>query len=497
VALPTPRTAPAFKLSAAIPITIIGGFAEPSQPKENQLFCWPAPRQLLAASGMEDPTFSVTVSSPTNIALIKYWGKRDSKLNLPINSSVSVTLNQRDLRTVTTVTASPAYEKDRLWLNGVEEDVSASKRLQAVFREVRKRAGELRDPKTGEVHTRKGGWDGYHVWVVSENNFPTAAGLASSAAGYSALTFALAKLYGVPESLAGELSCVARMGSGSACRSLAGGFVAWDMGSKADGTDSRARQVAAETHWPELQVLVLVISDTKKTVSSTAGMQTSVETSALLAHRASAVVPARMEQMEAAYRARDFPAVAELMMRDSNQFHATCLDTYPPVCYMNDASRSVVRMVHALNDSCGAVVCGYTFDAGPNAVLLTLKQHTPVVLAAVTAYFPPRRRIGSTLGSKPDLVSAVTSATLPPSLVANYPLPPQRDVVSYVYHTDVGPGAMVLDDVESLATPDGTPKRAVAAPWYTRPVGAQGAVILALKACCIIFPVAMAYRRLR
>ena len=329
---------------------------------------------------MQQPVFSLTISSPTNIALIKYWGKRDAKINLPINSSVSVTLNQRDLRTVTTVSASRSFSRDRLWLNGEEEDVNASRRVLAVFREVRARAGDLRDPKTGQVLVRKDEWDGLRVWVVSENNFPTAAGLASSAAGYAALTFALSKLYGLPDSLADELSCIARMGSGSACRSLAGGFVAWDMGQRADGVDSRARQVADEAHWPELQVLVLVVSDTKKTVSSTAGMQTSVDTSPLLAHRAAAVVPGRLAEMEAAYQSRDFGKVAELMMRDSNQFHATCLDTYPPVFYMNDASRAIVRMVHALNEAAGETVCGYTFDAGPNAVLLTLKRHLPTVL---------------------------------------------------------------------------------------------------------------------
>jgi len=406
---------------------------------------------------------TLTISSPTNIALIKYWGKRDTKINLPINSSVSVTLNQRDLRTVTTVSASRGFATDRLWLNGEEEDVSASKRLLAVFREVRARAGELRDPKTGEVLVRKAEWDGYRVWVVTENNFPTAAGLASSAAGYSALTFALSKLYGVPDSLAGELSCIARMGSGSACRSLAGGFVAWDMGSRADGTDSKARQVAPATHWPELQVLVLVVSDTKKTVSSTAGMQTSVETSALLAHRAAAVVPRRMAEMEAAYQSRDFPAVAALMMKDSNQFHATCLDTYPPVFYMNDSSKCFVNMVHALNAAVGQVVCGYTFDAGPNAVLITLKQHMPMVLAAVNAHFPPRRPIEDTMRSKPEVIAAARAAALPPALAANYPLAPQRDAVGYIYHTDVGPGAMLLDETESLARADGAPKRTGAA----------------------------------
>ena len=132
---------------------------------------------------MQQPVFSLTISSPTNIALIKYWGKRDAKINLPINSSVSVTLNQRDLRTVTTVSASRSFSRDRLWLNGEEEDVNASRRVLAVFREVRARAGDLRDPKTGQVLVRKDEWDGLRVWVVSENNFPTAAGLASSAAG--------------------------------------------------------------------------------------------------------------------------------------------------------------------------------------------------------------------------------------------------------------------------------------------------------------------------
>ena len=117
---------------------------------------------------------------------------------------------------------------------------------------------------------------------MSANNFPTAAGLASSAAGYAALAYALGQLHAVEESYPGELSAIARQGSGSACRSLAGGFVAWDMGAKADGSDSVARQVAPADHWPELDVLILVVSDAKKTVSSTSGMDTSVKTSAPL-----------------------------------------------------------------------------------------------------------------------------------------------------------------------------------------------------------------------
>ena len=145
----------------------------------------------------------VTVSSPTNIAVIKYWGKRDSKLNLPINSSVSVTINQADLRTVTTVTASEAFKKDRLWLNAEEEEIESNERVQKVFAMVRARSNK---------------WEGMKVQVVSVNNFPTAAGLASSAAGYAALSFALSKLYGLEDHYEGDLSTIARVGSGSACR---------------------------------------------------------------------------------------------------------------------------------------------------------------------------------------------------------------------------------------------------------------------------------------
>mmetsp|Transcript_84322 Transcript_84322/g.168353 ORF Transcript_84322/g.168353 Transcript_84322/m.168353 type:complete len:437 (-) Transcript_84322:570-1880(-) len=397
-----------------------------------------------------------TFSSPTNIAVIKYWGKREQKLILPINSSVSVTIDQADLCTTTTVTASASFEKDRLWLNDVEEDAQGNKRIQMVLKEVRARAGDLKDPESGEVLVRASEWANMRVHVVSKNNFPTAAGLASSAAGYAALAFALAKLHGVDADL-DELSKLARMGSGSACRSLHGGFVAWDMGSAADGSDSKARQVGPDDHWPDLSVLILVVSDSKKTVSSTSGMQTSVDTSPLLAHRAAAVVPARMKEMEAAYHAKDFPAFAKLAMQDSNQFHSTCLDTYPPIFYLTDGSRAVIQMCHALNDACGEVVVGYTFDAGPNAVLLMTKANVPLVLKAVLKYFPPPPASSPTFVNKPALRAAAEAAALPESLAAKFKLAPQPGAIKYVYATGIGPGAKELPQSMSLADDCGMP----------------------------------------
>ncbi|KAI9361206.1 diphosphomevalonate decarboxylase [Zopfochytrium polystomum] len=344
----------------------------------------------------------VTCSAPVNIAVIKYWGKRDEALLLPTNSSLSVTLSQDHLKSTTTVrlvspsaAATGATVRDRIWLNGKEEQVSA-KRLSNVLQEVRRlrrsmEAGDATLPRLADLP----------LHIASVNNFPTAAGLASSASGFACLTFALSQLFHLPLTPE-QVSRMARVGSGSACRSLMGGFVAWDMGTLADGSDSMARQVAPESHWPDMCALVLVASDAKKETGSTEGMQQTVQTSALLASRVDRVVPARMAEMERAVRARDFDAFAETTMRDSNQFHAVCLDTFPPIFYMTDVSRAVVALASAYNAAAHAIDVeeggersprrfrvAYTFDAGPNAVLYALASDVPEILRLVDAHFPP------------------------------------------------------------------------------------------------------------
>ncbi len=207
--------------------------------------------------------------------------------------------------------------------------------------------------------------------IVSENNFPTAAGLASSAAGFAALVRAIAFLYQLPASPT-DLSRIARQGSGSACRSMQGGYVAWNKGEREDGSDSVAYEVAPASHWPEMRALILVASSDKKDVSSTAGMQQTVASSSLFEHRANEVVPKRMKAMEKAIHDRNFEAFATLSTKDSNNFHACCLDTDPPIFYLNDTSRAAIRLCEALNTAHGRSICTYTFDAGPNAVVYYL-----------------------------------------------------------------------------------------------------------------------------
>ncbi|CEP61092.1 diphosphomevalonate decarboxylase MVD1 LALA0_S02e06546g [Lachancea lanzarotensis] len=324
--------------------------------------------------------YTASTTAPVNIATLKYWGKRDKKLNLPTNSSISVTLAQDDLRTLTSVATSESFSEDQLWLNGKLESLE-SERTQNCLQDLRDLRSKLELSDKNAIPMSK-----WKLHIVSENNFPTAAGLASSAAGFAALVAAIAKLYELPES-ASEISKIARKGSGSACRSLFGGYVAWEMGTKADGSDSKAVEVASREHWPEMKAAILVVSDAKKDTPSTSGMQLTVATSDLFQERIQNVVPKRFEQMKQAIVSRDFPLFAELTMRDSNSFHATCLDSYPPIFYMNDTSRQIVKLCHQINAFFNETVVAYTFDAGPNAVLYYLQHNETKLMAFIYQVF--------------------------------------------------------------------------------------------------------------
>ncbi|XP_029354537.1 diphosphomevalonate decarboxylase isoform X1 [Echeneis naucrates] len=389
----------------------------------------------------------VTCTAPVNIAVIKYWGKRNEELILPINSSLSVTLHQDQLKTTTTIATSRSFQEDRIWLNGKEEDITHP-RLQSCLREIRRLARKRRND--GEIGLDSASLS-HKVHICSVNNFPTAAGLASSAAGFACLVYTLARVFGVE----GELSGIARQGSGSACRSMYGGFVQWIMGKKDDGKDSLAQQVATETHWPELRILVLVASAERKPIGSTSGMQTSVQTSCLLQHRAESIVTGRMADMIEAVRKRDFTAFAELTMKDSNQFHATCLDTYPPIFYLSSVSQQVISLVHRYNRHYEETRVAYTFDAGPNAVIFILQQHVPEFVQLVQHFFPSDTNRGQFIKGLP-----VNSVSLSEDLKQAIGLEPMSKGISYIISTKVGPGPCVVEDSTLyLLGSDGFPKK--------------------------------------
>ncbi|KAJ0056149.1 hypothetical protein NL108_003433, partial [Boleophthalmus pectinirostris] len=349
-------------------------------------------------------------------------GKRNEELILPINSSLSVTLHQDQLKTTTTVATSRSFEEDRIWLNGKEEDITHP-RLQSCLREIRRLARKRRNKTNPDLDVAG---LSHKVHICSINNFPTAAGLASSAAGFACLVYTLARVFGVE----GELSAIARQGSGSACRSMYGGFVQWMLGQRDDGKDSLAQQVAPESHWPELRILVLVVSADRKPIGSTSGMQTSVKTSLLLKHRAECVVPKRMEDMIEAVCKKDFSTFAELTMKDSNQFHSTCLDTYPPIFYLNSVSQQIISVVHQYNKHYGETRVAYTFDAGPNAVIFTLEQHVPEFVQVVKHVFPSESNGGKFIKGL-----QVDDTILSEELKQSIGLEPMPNRISYIIST--------------------------------------------------------------
>lgn len=282
-----------------------------------------------------------------------------------------------------------------------------------------------------------------YLKIESHNNFPTAAGLASSAAGYACLVSALGALFGITDGK--QLSILARQGSGSACRSVYGGFVEWIAGH--DSETSFAQQLVDENHWPSLRVIILIANDKEKDVASTSGMKRSVETSDLIHHRAEKVVPERCVEMRKAIAEKNFEKFAELTMRDSNQFHAIAQDTYPPIRYMNDVSWSIVGLVHGYNEFVGSTKVAYTFDAGPNAVLFMEKDETRQFMSMVNHFFPILDKTNGLFRGEP----------IPPTETVNQPMIDylskkliiKENSLKGIIHTRIGSGPKVVTQQSS------------------------------------------------
>ncbi|EPZ33708.1 Ribosomal protein S5 2-type fold, subgroup domain-containing protein [Rozella allomycis CSF55] len=315
----------------------------------------------------------ITCQSPVNIAVIKYWGKENVELNLPTNGSISVTLSMEHIKTITCVESNEQIKQDSLVLNG--ELVEIPGRMKLVIDKMRNiaiRCGNRQIKYKSESPLESPADPRHFITIKSRNTFPTAAGLASSASGYSCLVYCLSLLYHLDAYLTRtELSEFARLGSGSSCRSLFPGLVEWHLG------DSSSTSVADSIcdSWEDLDILVCIVKSEKKKVGSTVGMQQTVKSSALFKHRVEGM-PAKLETMKRAIIAKDFETFANLTMADSNQFHAVCLDTFPPIIYLNEDSRWFIEFVHEYNRMAGETAVAYTFDAGPNPVLYMRSKYT-------------------------------------------------------------------------------------------------------------------------
>jgi diphosphomevalonate decarboxylase len=291
-----------------------------------------------------DQTSTVTALAHPNIAFIKYWGNRDETLRLPANGSIS--MNLAGLETRTSVTFSGSFPKDTLTLNCQPITGTSLQRVSSFLDLVRQMSAI-----------------NLHAEVISANNFPTGAGIASSASAFAALALAATQAAGMDLDEV-VLSRLARRGSGSACRSIPAGFVEWKMGT--GDSDSYSYSIAPSEHW-ELVDCIAVVSSGQKITGSTEG-HALAGTSQLQANRV-ADAPRRLEICRNAILRRDFAAFAKVVELDSDMMHAVMMTSQPPLFYRKATSLDIMQAIRAARAK-GLPAC-YTIDAGPNVHVLT------------------------------------------------------------------------------------------------------------------------------
>ena len=292
-------------------------------------------------------TDQATALAHPNIAFIKYWGLKDPINRIPANDSLSMNLS--GLATRTTVTLDPTLKADVLILNGERASGASLERAQLLMDRIRRLAA---NPT--------------HVLIESENNFPVGAGVASSASGFAALALAGTAAFGLdlPEP---ALSSLAKFGSGSACRSIPGGFVEWRTDPETG--DSFAKSFAPAEHW-ELADCIAILSESHKKTGSQAGMRLA-GTSPLQAARV-ADSARRVRLCRQAILDRDFKAFAEITELDSNLMHAVMMTSQPPLFYWQPGSLAIMQAVKRWQVE--GLPVTYTLDAGPNVHVICLPE---------------------------------------------------------------------------------------------------------------------------
>lgn len=314
-------------------------------------------RSLLAEQSQTPAKLVGKAFAPSNIALVKYWGKRNSELNLPVTGSLSIALGEKGAHTQISFNHHDTHE---VLLNGtlITADTKFYNRLAEFL--------DLIKPKA-DVFYR----------VETNMNLPVAAGLASSACGFAALIKAFADLYGwnLPEPI---LSILCRIGSGSACRSLWQGFVEWHGGEHPDGLDSFAEPLPYTM--PDLAIGLCILTSAEKPISSREAMNRTTKTSILYESWPKQVM-IDLSQMKQALATQDFEAMGQIAERNALAMHATMLTSTPAVCYILPETMQVMHQVWQLRQEGIAVY--FTEDAGPNVKLLARVQDIDKINALI------------------------------------------------------------------------------------------------------------------
>lgn len=294
-----------------------------------------------------------TAKAHANIAFIKYWGKKDRVLRLPLNSTISMNLSEA--YTITTVEFSEILKEDDISLSGAQFFAEEKNRISKHLDLIRGRVGKKIFAK-----------------VATQNSFPKGAGIASSASGFAALTLAACAALDLSFSEK-KLSILARLGSGSASRSIPDGFVEWIAGESSETSYAYSLQPA--DYWNICDIICMVDTRMKK-ISTTSGMDL-VQTSPFFQARLTAV-ETNLEKLKKALNEKDFKAFGEITEQDAIQMHAVAMTQNPPVFYWNAVTMSIIHAVQLWrNEGLGVY---FTIDAGPNVHLICEGKDEQIII---------------------------------------------------------------------------------------------------------------------
>lgn len=326
----------------------------------------------------------ITVQASSDVALVKYWGKKDKILRLPANGSISMILDS--LQSTTTVEFLPSLVKDEVIIGGEVEEGETSRVIKHLDR--------IRALAQSQNLIQKN----IFAKVVSENNFPKSTGLSSSGSGFAALTIAASKAIGLDLSEK-ELAILARQGSGTACRCVCGGFVEWLDGETSEESYS---QSFANADSFAIRDLVAIVSEDKKNLSSTEGHDLA-ETSLFFQARQEKINE-KLANVKKAILEKEFMSLGELVEAEALEFHSILLTSKPNILLFYPGTIEVMQAVRKLRSK--GIPVYFTINTGFNVHVLTLSQYEKTVLDLLQSLSSVQKIIASSVGEKPKYLSA-------------------------------------------------------------------------------------------
>lgn len=315
-----------------------------------------------------------TARASSDIALVKYWGKKDEVLRLPENGSVSMVLQGLD--TVTTVEFDKSLDRDRVIIEGEENQEEAGR--------VVKHLDRIRELAEKQMFAR----------VESKNSFPKGTGLSSSGSGFAALSYAATKALGL-ELSEKEMSILARQGSGTACRCVCGGFVEWKDGDSSD--TSYSETIFPKGYW-DVRDVVVVVDEGMKKVSSTEGH--TVAKSSPFYGRRQELIGEKIVEVKDLIEDKDFAGLGELVEAECLEFHSILLTSTPNMIAWYPGTVQVMQEVQAMREE--GIRAYFTINTGFNVHVLTLPEHEEEVEKRMKSLSLVKNTLKAKVGGKPE-----------------------------------------------------------------------------------------------